>query len=70
MADNVVSLVDYREAELERRLESYNEAARLAQRTGLVADGIAAGRRWRLFLDLFMSADQRAQLGAHGDAPK
>ena len=38
--------------------DAYVSAQRLAQSTGDVEDGIAAGRAWRRWLDLFMTSEQ------------
>jgi hypothetical protein len=39
--------------------DAYVSAQSLAQSTGDVEDGIAAGRAWRRWLDLFMTSVQR-----------
>ncbi len=47
---------------------AYVNAARLAQQSLARADGIAAGRAWRRFLDTFLSPHQRDAL--HGVPPE
>ncbi len=42
--------------------DSFVSAQRLAQSTGEVEDGIAAGRAWRRWLDVFMTEEQREAL--------
>jgi len=62
MTRNVIDL----EAEKERRVDAawavYCEARQQAERTLAVEDGIAAGKAWRRWLDLFMSPEQRRSL--------
>lgn len=45
---------------------AYLAAAERAQQSLELADGIEAGRAWRRWLELFLTADQKAKLG--GDA--
>lgn len=47
---------------VDARWQEYAAAAERAQRTRRVEDGIAAGRAWRRWLDLYMSPEQRQQL--------
>lgn len=42
--------------------DAFVSAQRLAQSTGDVEDGIAAGRAWRRWLDVFMTEEQREAL--------
>lgn len=44
---------------VEARWERYVSAQRRAQETLSVEDGIAAGRAWREWLNLYMSNEQR-----------
>lgn len=64
MSDNVVQLAAQREAIIDARWCAYVAAARHAQASLKVEDGVAAGRAWRAWLDLFMAGDQRAKLSA------
>lgn len=48
---------------LARAWDAYVAASALAQSTRRIEDGIAAGRAWRRWLDLFMSQEQREYLG-------
>lgn len=48
---------------LEAAWADYLERKAVAERTGLMTDGIEAGRAWRRWLDLFMSEDQRKAIG-------
>lgn len=43
--------------------QHYVAAAAKAQSTHDINDGIAAGRAWRQWLELFMTDDQRKNLG-------
>lgn len=60
-----MSVIDF-EAERERRIneawQAYCTARKQAETTWAVEDGIAAGRAWRRWIDLFMTADQRTAL--------
>jgi hypothetical protein len=47
-----------------RAWEAYCAASRKAQASGLMDDGIEAGRCWKRWLDLFVTSDQRARLDA------
>ncbi|GLK78020.1 hypothetical protein GCM10008171_32740 [Methylopila jiangsuensis] len=60
----VIDLQSHRSAALEAAWEAYASAARRAQQTLTIEDGIAAGAAWRRFLDLHMTADQRQRLSA------
>lgn len=42
---------------------AYLEAAQRAQRTLEMEDGIEAGRAWRRWLEIFLTAEQKAQIG-------
>lgn len=65
--NDVVSLVEHREALIDARWTSYQLAAQRAQGSLKLEDGIAAGRAWRAWLDLFMTQDQSAKVGVlHG----
>lgn len=59
------------EAERERRIDvawaDYCAARKQAEATLAVEDGIAAGKAWRRWLDLFMSMDQRESLDRAGE---
>lgn len=59
------------EAERERRIDcawaDYCAARQQAEATLAVEDGIAAGKAWRRWLDLFMSAEQRESLDRAGE---
>lgn len=48
---------------INRRLEAawadYLERKAQAERTGLMIDGIEAGRAWRRWIDLFLTDEQR-----------
>ncbi|MBB4347973.1 hypothetical protein [Aliirhizobium cellulosilyticum] len=57
---NVVSLHDHQT----RAWETYIEAMQRAQSSGAIEDGIAAGRAWRRWLDLFMTPEQRQSIGS------
>jgi hypothetical protein len=56
---NVISLHDHQT----RAWESYISAFHRAQSSGSIEDGIAAGRAWRRWLDLFMTPEQRSTIG-------
>ncbi|GAA4169222.1 hypothetical protein GCM10023069_25450 [Shinella granuli] len=43
---------------------AYVTAAKRAQESGRMEDGIAAGRAWRRWLDLFMTPEQREAIPA------
>lgn len=64
MSDNVVHLAVQWEAIIDARFEAYRQAAAKAQATLRLEDGIAAGKAWRAWLDLFMASEQRATLAA------
>lgn len=55
---NVIAI---RETETEKRWAAYMAAKAKADTTGRIEDGIAAGKAWQSFLELFMSEDK-----AHG----
>lgn len=57
---NVVSLHDHQT----RAWDAYIEAFQRAQASGSIDDGIAAGKAWRRWLDLFMTPDQRLAIGS------
>lgn len=63
------SVVDFK-AERTRRIEEawkiYLDARERAEQTRNVVDGIAAGKAWRQWLDLFMTAEQRSMLDRAG----
>lgn len=44
---------------LEAVWKAYLSAKETAERTGTIADGIAAGHAWRRWLDMFISDDQK-----------
>jgi hypothetical protein len=52
---NVVSIRDHQS----RIWDEFLTAQRRAQLTGSMQDGIAAGRAWRRWLDVFMTEEQR-----------
>lgn len=56
---NVVSI----EEAVNKRWDEYVALQRKAQETCSVADGVACGRAWRRWLDLFMSEEQRKSIG-------
>lgn len=60
-----MNVIDF-EAEKERRIndawQAYCIARKRAETTWAVEDGIAAGKAWRRWLDLFMSPEQRDSL--------
>lgn len=56
---NVTVLNDH----IAKAWEVYTAAQQLSIATGKLDDGIAAGRAWRRWLDLFMSEEQKAFLG-------
>lgn len=51
----VISIRDH----VDRRWNDYIEAQRRAQISHSVEDGIAAGKAWREWLNLFMTSEQR-----------
>lgn len=55
MTAQVIPIHDH----LDRRWALYVSAHKRAQETQSIEDGIAAGRAWREWLNLFMSSDQR-----------
>ncbi|BAF86831.1 unknown protein [Azorhizobium caulinodans ORS 571] len=62
MSGDIVDLNAIRADELDRRWNDYDRHRRRAEKTGRKEDGIAAGKAWRSWLDLFMSAAQRDDL--------
>lgn len=58
----VVDLNAVRERRQEEAFNAYVAARGRAEETLAVEDGLAAGRAWRRFLDLFISPEQRASL--------
>ena len=50
-------------ARLEATWADYLERKSIAERSGLMADGIEAGRAWRRWIDLFLTDDQRKAIG-------
>jgi hypothetical protein len=56
--NNIVNIRDHQQL----LWDSFVSAQRLAQSTGSVEDGIAAGRAWRRWLDIFMTEEQREAL--------
>lgn len=76
----LIDLSAVREARIEAAWSAYVAALNQANQTLAVQDGIAAGKAWRRWLDLFMTADQREWLdqpapvarptwGTNGDEP-
>lgn len=61
-----LSLAD---AEAQAAFQAYTEAQARMLRTMRPEDGIAAGRAYRRFLDVFLSPDQRCQLDAANIVP-
>lgn len=61
---NIASLTTERERRETEAWERYVAARNVAEATLRVEDGIAAGRAWRTFLDLFLSPTQAATMGA------
>jgi hypothetical protein len=59
---NVIVMLD----PVERRWEEYVTALKRANTTMSVQDGIAAGKAWREWLNLFMTSDQRNALDSAG----
>lgn len=51
-------------ANLEAAWQAYVDAVKKHQETYDINDGIATGRAYRRWLDLFLSDEQRAKLGA------
>ena len=56
--NTVVAMQDH----LARAWDAYVAASALAQSTGRIEDGIAAGRAWRRWLDIHMTEEQREYL--------
>lgn len=63
----VVDLETERERRIDAAWRSYCEARQRAEQTLDVEDGIEAGRAWRRWLDLFMTAEQRNTLDRAGE---
>ncbi|UNK39359.1 hypothetical protein MNR02_06540 [Shinella sp. H4-D48] len=57
---NVINLAEHQQAVW----MAYVTAAKRAQESGRMEDGIAAGRAWRRWLDLFMTPEQREAIPA------
>lgn len=62
MSAEIISLEEQREAIISSRWDVYVAAVKRAQQTLRLEDGIAAGAAHRSFMDVFLSADQRAAL--------
>lgn len=60
MSAQIISIT----AKLETVWQEYVTAAQKAQTTLDINDGIAAGKAYRRWLDLFLTDDQKAKLGA------
>lgn len=67
MTDRVIDLEAQRERRIEETWADYCAARMQAEATLAVEDGIAAGKAWRRWLDLFMSIDQRESLDRAGE---
>lgn len=50
--------------------EAYTRSAAAAQVSGSIEDGIAAGRAWRHWLELFLDGKQGAVIPIRGRTPK
>lgn len=50
---------------LETAWAEYLDCRARAERTGLIEDGIAAGKSWRRWIDLFLTDDQRKAIGGN-----
>lgn len=62
MTRQVVDLMSEREKRIEDTWQDYCAARTRADETLSVEDGIAAGRAWRRWLDLFLTHEQRQAL--------
>lgn len=62
MSRKVIDLDAEKERRIEETWRDYCEARMRAEATMAVEDGIAAGKAWRRWLDLFMSPEQRRSL--------
>ncbi|MBB3385527.1 MULTISPECIES: hypothetical protein [unclassified Rhizobium] len=51
---------------IDRQWQAYVDALRRAEQSLSIQDGIAAGKAWRAWLNLFMTADQRNFLDGPG----
>ncbi|NBJ13319.1 hypothetical protein [Microvirga arsenatis] len=67
MTERVIDLEALRERRIEETWAQYCAARMQAEATLSVEDGIAAGKAWRRWLDLFMSGDQRESLDRAGE---
>jgi len=67
MTNRVVDLEAQRERRIEEAWGHYCAARLQAEASLSVQDGIAAGKAWRRWLDLFMSIDQRDSLDRAGE---
>jgi hypothetical protein len=67
MTDRVIDLEAQRERRIENAWADYCTARMQAEATLAVEDGIAAGKAWRRWLDLFMTMDQRESLDRAGE---
>jgi hypothetical protein len=67
MTDRVVDLDLERQKRIDETWAEYCSARLQAESTMAVEDGIAAGKAWRRWLDLFMSLDQRESLDRAGE---
>jgi hypothetical protein len=67
MTDRIIDLDAQRERRIEKAWDEYCSARMQAEATLDVQDGIAAGKAWRRWLDLFMSMDQRESLDRAGE---
>ena len=47
----------------QRLWDAFVDAQRIAQKSGSINDGIAAGHAWRRWLDAFMTDEQKDFLG-------
>lgn len=61
---NVVSMNDH----LQKTWDAYVSAREIAEATRKLEDGVAAGKAWRRWLDLYMTTEQRSYLGARASA--
>ncbi|MBA1156911.1 hypothetical protein [Microvirga mediterraneensis] len=67
MNDRVIDLEAERERRIEETWSAYCAARMQAEASMAVEDGIAAGKAWRRWLDLFMTLDQREALDRAGE---
>jgi hypothetical protein len=67
MTKKVIDLEAQREQRIEETWGAYCAARMQAEATLSVEDGIAAGKAWRRWLDLFMTMDQRESLDRAGE---